>query len=120
MKILKKGRTVLKLSFIPDVLVISELVQRQVKQTNKDTVSLKTRFVFQPLTFSTVPAGTNLDRFQSVYKERAAIAYVDHNVVVTTFTMAMKTNFSGNDSFINCWVCSVHPPRQVRSTSLVR
>ena len=30
----------------------------------------------------------------------------------------MKTNFSRNDSFINCWVCSVHPPRQVRSTSL--
>ena len=120
MKILKKGRTVLKLSFIPDVLVISELVQQQVKQTNKDTVSLKTRFVFQPLTFSTVPAGTKLDRFQSVYKERAAIPYVDHNVAVTTVVIATKTNFSGNDSFINCWVCSVHPPRHVRSTSTVR
>ena len=120
MKILKKGRTVLKLSFIPDVLVISELVQRQVKQTNKDTVSLKTRFVFQPLTFSTVPAGTNLDRFQSVYKERAAIPYFDHNVAVTTVTIAMKTNFSGIHSFVNCWVCSDHPPRQVRSTSMVR
>ena len=36
MKILKKGRTVLKLSFILDVLVISELVQRHVKQTTKD------------------------------------------------------------------------------------
>ena len=74
--------------------------------------------MFQPLAFSTVPAGTNLDRFQSVYKERAAIPYVDHNVVVTTVLIATKTNFSGNDSFINCWVCSVHPPRQVRSTSL--
>ena len=36
MKIIKKGRTVLKLSFILDVLVTSELVQRQVKQTTKD------------------------------------------------------------------------------------
>ena len=36
MKILKKGRTVLKLSFILDVLVTSELVQRHVKQTTKD------------------------------------------------------------------------------------
>ena len=33
MKILKKGRTVLKLGFILDVLVISELVQRQITQT---------------------------------------------------------------------------------------
>ena len=120
MKILKKGRTVLKLTFILDVLVISKLVQRQVKQTTKDTVSLKTRFVFQPLTFSTVPAGTKLDRFQSVYKERAAIPYVDRNVEVTTVIKAMKTNFSGNDSFINCWVCSVHPTRHVRSTSMVQ
>ena len=31
-----KGRTVLKLSFIFDVFVISELVQRQIKQTTKD------------------------------------------------------------------------------------
>ena len=74
--------------------------------------------MFQPLAFSTVPAGTNLDRFQSVYKERAAIPNVDHNVVVTTFTKSTKTNFSGNNSFINCWVCSVHPTRQVRSTTL--
>ena len=36
MKILKKGRTVLKFSFILDVLVTSELVQRHVKQTTKD------------------------------------------------------------------------------------
>ena len=118
-----KGRTVLKLSFILDVLAIPELVQQQVKQTTTDQgimISLKTRFVFQPLAFSAVPAVTNLDRFQSVYKERAAIPYVDHNVVVTAFTKSTKTNFSGNDSFINCWVCSVHPPRQVRSTSMVR
>ena len=70
------------------------------------------------LTFSTVPARTNRNWFQSVFKERAAIPYVDHNVAVTTFIIATKTNFSGNDSFINCWVCSVHPPRHVRSTSL--
>ena len=56
--------------------------------------------MFQPLTFSTVPAGTKLDRFQSVYKERAAIPYVDHNVAVTTVIKAMKANVSGNDSFI--------------------
>ena len=31
-----KGRTVLKLGFIFDVFVISELVQRQVKQTTTD------------------------------------------------------------------------------------
>ena len=74
--------------------------------------------MFQPLAFSTVPAGTNLDRFQSVYKERAAIPYVDRNVAVTTVAIATNTNFSGNDSFINCWVCSVHPPRRVRSTSM--
>ena len=36
MKILKKGRTLLKLSFILDVFVVSELVQRHVKQTAKD------------------------------------------------------------------------------------
>ena len=65
------------------------------------------------LIFSTVPARTNCNWFQSVYKERTAIPYVDHNVVVTTVMIAMKTNFSGNHSFVNCWVCSVHPPRQV-------
>ena len=121
-----KGRTVLKLSFILDVLVISELVQQQVKQTTKDqgimiySILEKNICVSASSFTSAVPAGTNLDRFQSVYKERAAIPYVDHNVVVTAFTKSTKTNFSGNDSFINCWVCSVHPPRQVRSTSMVR
>ena len=55
--------------------------------------------MFQPLAFSTVSAGTNLDRFQSVYKERAAIPYVDHNVAVTTVLIATKTNFPRNDSF---------------------
>ena len=121
-----KGRTVLKLSFIFDVFVISELVQRQIKQTTKDQgimiySILKNKICVSASSFtSAVPAVTNLDRFQSVYKERAAIPYVDHNVVVTAFTKSTKTNFSGNDSFINCWVCSVHPPRQVRSTSMVR
>ena len=121
-----KGRTVLKLSFILDVLAIPELVQQQVKQTTTDQgimiySILKNKICVSASSFtSAVPAVTNLDRFQSVYKERAAIPYVDHNVVVTAFTKSTKTNFSGNDSFINCWVCSVHPPRQVRSTSMVR
>ena len=120
-----KGRTVLKLSFMLDVLAIPELVQQQVKQTTTDQgimiySILKNKICVSASSFSAVPAVTNLDRFQSVYKERAAIPYVDHNVVVTAFTKSTKTNFSGNDSFINCWVCSVHPPRQVRSTSMVR
>ena len=121
-----KGRTVLKLGFIFDVFVISELVQRQIKQTTKDQgimiySILKKKICVSASSFtSAVPAVTNLDRFQSVYKERAAIPYVDHNVAVTTVMIAMKTNFSGNHSFVNCWVCSVHPPRQVRSTSMVR
>ena len=125
MKILKKGRTVLKLSFILDVLVTSELVQRHVKQTTKDqgimiySILEKQGWV-SALISSTVPAGTNLDRFQSVYKERTAIPYVDHNVVVTTVLIATKKNFSRNDSFVNCWVCSVDPPWQVRSTFMVR
>ena len=119
-----KGRTVLKLSFIFDVFVISELVQRQIKQTTKDQgimiySILKKKICVSASSFtSAVTAVTNLDRFQSVYKERAAIPYVDHNVAVTTVLIATKTNFSRNDSFVNCWACSVHPPRQVRSISL--
>ena len=119
-----KGRTVLKLSFIFDVFVISELVQRQIKQTTTDQGIMiysifKNKICVSTSNFtSAVPAVTILDRFQSVYKERAAIPYFDHNVAVTTVLIATRTNFSRNDSFVNCWVCSVHPPRQVRSTSL--
>ena len=87
------------------MLVISELVQRQIKQTTKDQgimiySILKNKICVSASSFtSTVPAVTNLDRFQSVYKERAAIPYVDHNVAVTTVLIATKTNFPRNDSF---------------------
>ena len=83
----------------------SELVQRQIKQTTKDQgimiySILKNKICVSTSSFtSAVPAVTNLDRFQSVYKERAAIPYVDHNVAVTTVLIATKTNFPRNDSF---------------------
>lgn len=75
--------------------------------------------MFQPLVYSAIPAGTKRKRFQSVHKERAAIPYVYHNVSVTTITKTMKTNFSCNNSFVKCWVWLAHPPRQVRSTTMV-
>ena len=105
-----KGRTVLKLSFIFDVFVISELVQRQIKQTTKDQgimiySILKNKICVSASSFtSAVPAVTNLDRFQSVYKERAAIPYVDHNVAVTTVLIATKTNFPKKRLLQSYWV----------------
>ena len=105
-----KGRTVLKLSFIFDVFVISELVQRQIKQTTKDQgimiySILKKKICVSASSFtSAVTAVTNLDRFQSVYKERAAIPYVDHNVAVTTVLIATKTNFPKKRLLQSYWV----------------